>query len=80
MNPIGEALYSICGRRKVHLEVSYQRNISKEIQNNKLEQHAEELETFVTEQILSFKENMFLKELFAFRMEWKILLNMWVLL
>lgn len=68
------------GRREVHLEVSYQRNISKEIQNNELEQHAEGLETFVMEQIFSFKENMFLKELFAFRMEWKILLNMWVLL
>ena len=44
MNPIGEALYSFWGRRKAHLEVSHQRNISREIKNNELEQHAEELE------------------------------------
>lgn len=70
INPVGEALYSFWGRRKAH-----QRNISRNIKNNELEQHAEELE-----QTFSFKENTFLKQLFAFRMEQKSILNMWVLL
>lgn len=80
MNPVGNVPYSFWGRRKAHLKVSHQRNISREIKNNELEQHAEQLETFVWEQTFSFKENTFLKQLFAFRMEQKIILNMWGLL
>lgn len=80
VNPIGETLYSFQGRNKTHLEVSHQRSISREIKTNEIEQHAEELETFVWEQTFSFKENTFLRQLFAFRMEQKIISNMWVLL
>lgn len=61
MNPVGEALYSFWGRRKTNLEVSHQRNISRVIKNNELEQHAEELEPFVWEQTFPFKEKTFLK-------------------
>lgn len=55
INPVGEALYSFWGRRKAHLEESQQRNIFREIKNNELEQHADELETFGNRHF--FREN-----------------------
>lgn len=80
INPIGEALYSFWGRRKAHLEVSQQRNIFSRIKKNELEQHADELETFGNKHFSKENTFFFLKQLFAFRMEQKIILNMWVLL